>query len=255
MRLQGQLAVVTGAARGIGAAIAGRLVAEGSEVIALDRDPSVADTARSLGGRCRAEILDLLDAEACDAFVQATIARHGRLDAVVNNAGVARYGTVASTDPAAFRAIIELNLMPAYHLGRPAAVAMAARGGGRIVNMASGAGERAVTRFAAYGVAKAALIMLTRQMASEFGAQGVCVNALAPGPVETEALMRNQPHGSPIRGALTEAIPAGRFATPEEVAAAAAFLCSPDAGYVNGQVLAVDGGMLAAGVPLHRVTM
>jgi len=253
MRLDGKVAVVTGAARGIGAAIAARLAAEGATVIALDRDPAVADIARALGARCRAETLDLLDAAACGAFVQAVVARHGRLDAVVNNAGVTRYGTVASTDPADFRATVEINLMPAYHLGRPAALAMAAGGGGRIVNMASGAGERAITRFAAYGVAKAALIMLTRQMASEFGADGVRVNAVAPGPVETAALLRNQPHGSPIREALTQAIPAGRFATPQEVAGVVAFLCSADAAYVNGQVLGVDGGMLAAGVKLHRL--
>jgi len=255
MRLEGQVVVVTGAARGIGAAIARRLLDEGATVIALDRDAAVAETARALGAGCRAAMLDLLDAAACEAFVRESLARDGRLDAVINNAGAARYGTVAATDAAAFRATVEMNLLPAYHLGRPAALAMAARGGGRIVNMASGAGERAITRFAAYGVAKAALIMLTRQMASEFGVAGVRVNALAPDPVETEALRRNQPPGSPIRNALTAAIPAGRFATPEEVAAVAAFLCSADAGYVNGLVIAVDGGMLAAGVPLHRVAM
>jgi NAD(P)-dependent dehydrogenase (short-subunit alcohol dehydrogenase family) len=254
MRLGGQVIIVTGAARGIGAAIARRLLGDGARVIGADRDgEAMAATARTLG--CRAVALDLLDADAAAALVAETAAREGRLDALVNNAGVSRYGTVADTAPEAFRAVVEANLLPAYHLGRPAALHMVARGGGRIVNMASAAAFDAMTRFAAYGVAKAALVMLTKQMASEFGAAGLRVNAVAPGPVENEALLRNQPHGSPVRAALTEAIPAGRYATPEEVAAAVAFLCSADAAYVNGQVLGVDGGMAAAGVPLHRTAM
>jgi NAD(P)-dependent dehydrogenase (short-subunit alcohol dehydrogenase family) len=248
MRLSGQVIIVTGAARGIGAAIATRLHAEGARVIALDRD------ALPPGVPCaRAVALDLLDAAACAALVAEVVAREGRLDALVNNAGISRYGTVADTTPEAFRATIEANLLPAYHLGRPAALHMAQQGGGRIVNMASSAAFSAMTRFAAYGVAKAALVMLTKQMASEFGERGLRVNAIAPGPVETETLRGNQPADSPVRAALTAAIPAGRYATPEEVAAAVAFLCSADAAYVNGQVLGVDGGMAAAGVPLHRV--
>lgn len=254
MRLQGQVAVVTGAARGIGAAIARRFLAEGARVIALDRDAEgIGALAETLGPACRPVTLDLLDAAATEAFVAEAWAIEGRIDALVNNAGVARYGGVAETGADAFRATVEANLLPAYHLGRPMALRMANAGDGRIVNMASAAALRGVTRFAAYAVAKAGLVALTQQMATEFGARGVRVNALAPGPVETETLAGNQPKGSPIRAALTDAIPAGRYATPEEVAAAALFLCSTDAAYVSGQVIGVDGGLSAAGVPLHRV--
>ena len=184
--------------------------------------------------------------------VQETMARieahFGRIDALVNNAGVAVFKTLGTTSFEEWRYVMATNLDGAFLCSQACVPVMLKNGGGSIVNIASISGLRASTLRVAYGTSKAALIHLTRQQAVEFGTMGIRVNAIAPGPVETE--MAKQVHSAAIRADYYDSIPLGRYGTMEEIASAVGFLCTPDASYVNGQVLAVDGGFDAAGVGL-----
>jgi NAD(P)-dependent dehydrogenase (short-subunit alcohol dehydrogenase family) len=180
-----------------------------------------------------------------------TQARFGRLDALVNNAGIAVFKPVLETSHEEFSRVLAVNLHGAFLCTQAAAPLMLARpggGGGAVVNIASISGLRASTLRVAYGTSKAALIHLTKQQAVEYGSAGIRVNAIAPGPVETE--MAKKVHTPAIRADYHDTIPLARYGSLDEIANAVGFLCSPQAGYVNGQVLAVDGGFDAAGVGL-----
>jgi len=245
------VAVVTGGARGIGLAVARWFLAHGYRVALLDVDAAtlarteadLAEPARVLALHC-----DVSQPAQVDAAVTAVEARLGRIDALVNNAGVAVFKPIGQTSFQEWRQVLSTNLDGAFLCTQACAPVMLRGGGGAIVNIASISGLRASTLRVAYGTSKAALIHLTRQQAVELGNAGIRVNAVAPGPVDTE--MAKLVHSVAIRSDYYDAIPLNRYGTPEEIAEAVGFLCSPAASYVNGQVLAADGGFDAAGVGL-----
>lgn len=253
--LADQVIVVTGAARGIGRAIATACAERGARVVLVDRlAAEVAATAQSLQQRglaAQARVADLADRGAVGSLFDALLQREGRVDGLVNNAGTTVYGGALDTGLDDLMQVLRMHLAPTLLCTQAVAPAMLAAGRGRIVHMASAAAQAAVTRLFAYSMAKAAIVSMTQHMAAEFAGRGVTVNALAPGPVLTEALRANQ--NPEVQRALREGIPSERFAEPEEVAAAAVFLLGGQAGYVNGHVLNVDGGLMALKTPLHRV--
>lgn len=245
------VAVVTGGARGIGLAIARWFLGRGQRVALLDLD---ADTLRktevelSAPDRVLALHTDVSQPAQVDAAIAAVMQHFGRIDALVNNAGVAVFKPIGDTSYAEWRHVLGTNLDGAFLCTQACAPAMQAGGGGAVVNIASISGLRASTLRVAYGTSKAALIHLTKQQAVELGTVGIRVNAVAPGPVDTE--MAKLVHSVAIRSDYHDVIPLNRYGTTEEIAQVVGFLCSPEASYVNGQVLAVDGGFDAAGVGL-----
>ncbi|MBI2768269.1 MAG: SDR family oxidoreductase [Burkholderiales bacterium] len=245
------VAVVTGAARGIGLGIARWFLCNGHRVALLDVDAQTlapAAAALKCGDRVLAIHCDVADPAQVNAAVQGIVRAFGRIDALVNNAGVAVFKPIGETTFEEWRQVMATNLDGAFLCTQACAPVMLQNGGGAIVNIASISGLRASTLRVAYGTSKAALIHLTRQQAVELGARGIRVNAIAPGPVETE--MAKLVHTPAIRRDYHDAIPQNRYGTVEEIASVAGFLCSAAAGYVNGQVIAVDGGFDAAGVGL-----
>jgi NAD(P)-dependent dehydrogenase (short-subunit alcohol dehydrogenase family) len=245
------VAVVTGGARGIGLAIGRWFLAHGHRVALLDIDAEtlvraaagLADEARVLALHC-----DVSDRDRVAASVDAIARRFGRIDALVNNAGVAVFKPIGDTSFEEWRHVLSTNLDGTFLCTQACVPVMRRTGGGSIVNIASISGLRASTLRVAYGTSKAAIIHLTRQQAVELGTMGIRANAIAPGPVDTE--MAKLVHSVAIRSDYYDAIPLNRYGTTEEIAEVAGFLCSAAAAYVNGQVLAVDGGFDAAGVGL-----
>jgi NAD(P)-dependent dehydrogenase (short-subunit alcohol dehydrogenase family) len=245
-----RVAVVTGGARGIGLAIGQWFLQHGHQVALLDRDTETLH--RAVRELAREDVLavdcDVSDPAQVAAAVETVMARFGRVDALVNNAGVAVFKPVLQTSFAEWREVLSTNLDGAFLCTQAFAPAMLKTGGGAIVNIASISGLRASTLRVAYGTSKAALIHMTKQHAVELGNVGIRVNAICPGPVETE--MAKLVHSVAIRSDYYDAIPQGRYGTPEEMANTVGFLCSENASFVNGQILAVDGGFDAAGVGL-----
>jgi meso-butanediol dehydrogenase/(S,S)-butanediol dehydrogenase/diacetyl reductase len=246
-----RVTVITGAARGIGLGIARWFLDHGERVALLDIDaPTLAQAAADLGWPERVLALPCdvsSPGQVADAIAQVA-AGFGRIDALVNNAGVAIFKPLQETAFEEWRAVMATNLDGPFLCTQACVPHMLRAGGGSVVNIASISGLRASTLRVAYGTSKAALIHLTKQQAVELGAVGIRVNAVAPGPVETE--MARQVHTPAIRADYYDTIPLGRYGLVEEIAAVTGFLCSEAAGYVNGQVLAVDGGFDAAGVGL-----
>jgi NAD(P)-dependent dehydrogenase (short-subunit alcohol dehydrogenase family) len=245
------VALVTGAARGIGLAVARRFLREGWRVALLDIDTAtLAATEAALADPERVLALpaDVADAALVGAAFATLARRFGRLDALVNNAGIAVFKPIQDTTAAEWERVLAVNLSGPFHCTQAAVPLMLAAGGGAVVNIASISGLRASTLRVAYGTSKAALIHLTKQQAAELGTQGIRVNAIAPGPVETA--MAKQVHTAAIRADYHDAIPLGRYGGEDEIAAAVWFLCTPEAAYVNGQTLAVDGGFDATGIGL-----
>jgi meso-butanediol dehydrogenase / (S,S)-butanediol dehydrogenase / diacetyl reductase len=245
------VAIVTGGARGIGLAVGQWFLAHGHRVALLDIDAETLNRTRT-GFAEDAPVMALhTDVSQPDQVARA-VARvdqaWGRIDALVNNAGVAVFKRIGDTSYDEWRYVMSTNLDGPFLCTQAAAPIMLRGGGGAVVNIASISGLRASTMRVAYGTSKAALIHLTKQQAIEWGNAGVRVNAVAPGPVETE--MAKQVHDDTIRRDYFDAIPLRRYGTVEEIASAVGYLCSAEAGYVNGQVLAVDGGFDASGVGL-----
>lgn len=245
------VAVITGGARGIGLAIGQWFLAHGHRVALIDIDAdTLAKTDASLNDpqHVLAVHCDVSNPQQVKAAVDKIAATFGRIDALVNNAGVAVFKPIAETSFEEWRHVLGTNLDGAFLCTQACAPVMIKSGGGSIVNIASISGLRASTLRVAYGTSKAALIHLTKQQAVELGNVGIRVNAIAPGPVETE--MAKLVHSVAIRSDYYDAIPLNRYGTTEEIASVVGFLCSPAASYVNGQFLAVDGGFDSAGVGL-----
>lgn len=245
------VAVVTGGARGIGLEIGRWFLAQGHRIALLDNDHETLDRAVAVLERpddVLAVHADVSDPQAVADGIAGVVARFGRIDALVNNAGIAVFKPIGDTSYEEFRRVLAVNLDGAFLCTQACAPVMLRTGGGAVVNIASISGLRASTLRVAYGTSKAALIHLTKQQAVEYGNAGIRVNAIAPGPVETD--MAKLVHSVAIRSDYYDTIPLNRYGTTQEMASTVGFLCSAAASFINGQVIAVDGGFDAAGVGL-----
>jgi NAD(P)-dependent dehydrogenase (short-subunit alcohol dehydrogenase family) len=241
MMLAGKVALVTGGLSGIGAAVAARFAAEGALVVAGDVSTEAAQLDDTPMAPWR---LDVSSPESCAAAVAAIIDWHGGLDLLVNCAGIARELPFLDTPVEVFDRIISVNLRGTFLIGQACARVMAP--GSAIVNIASVSGMRGNVGRSAYGASKGGVVNLSQVMAVDLAERGIRVNVISPGPVETPLVAAV--HDAAIREVWHKAIPLRRYGTTAEIAGAAAFLCGPDASYITGHVLAVDGGFLAAGV-------
>lgn len=250
--LQGRVALVTGASRGLGLSIACALAAHGAKVWLNGRDATglahavaQAQTAgQAAGGTARALPFDVADETAATAALNQIVATDGRFDILVNNVGQRRREPLDKLPPQALRELLEANLVSAWHLCREAARPMRAQGSGRIINITSIAGPIARAGDAAYTTSKGALEALTRALAAELGPHGINVNAIAPGFFATEANTAMVDDAATAAW-LQQRSSLGRWGHADEIGGAAVFLASPAATYVTGHVLAVDGGYLA----------
>ena len=246
-----RVAVVTGGARGIGLEVARWFLARDYRVALWDIDAeTLGRTADELNDATRVLAIhcDVSQPDQVAAATAKTEVVFGRIDALVNNAGVAVFKPIGQTRFEDWQYVLGTNLNGPFLCTQAVAPVMKKHGGGAVVNIASISGLRASTLRVAYGTSKAALIHLTRQQATELGTVGIRVNAVAPGPVETE--MAKLVHSVAIRSDYHDVIPLNRYGTTEEIANVVGFLCSDAASYVNGQVVAADGGFDAAGVGL-----
>ncbi len=241
-------ALITGAARGIGLATAKRLLARDWRVAMLDRDVTALNAAVAALEDVLPIVADVSDPEQVEAAWHLIAERFGRLDGLVNNAGVADFGPIRDTSFERWRTVMATNLDGPFLMTQALTDLLAADGGGAVVNVTSISGLRASTLRVAYGTSKAALAQLTLQQAVELGEFGIRVNAVAPGPVNTKLAMAV--HTPDIRAAYHDAIPLNRYGSEDEIAAAIAFLLSDDASFVTGQILAADGGFQATGIGL-----
>jgi NAD(P)-dependent dehydrogenase (short-subunit alcohol dehydrogenase family) len=234
-----RVAVVTGAAQGIGRRVAEVLAAEGYALALLDRQPVTADLAWTGDVSSEADVT---------AFAAAVDERFGRVDVLVNNAGIAFITPLEDMSLDDWRQVIEVNLTGPFLLCREFGRRMLAAGAGSIVNIASVAGLRGVADRAAYNASKHGLIGLTRTLAAEWGGRGVRVNAVCPGWVKTEMDVASQAEGAYGDADITDHVPLGRFAAPDDIAQAVAFLADPaKSAFINGTALSVDGGWHADG--------
>ncbi len=248
---QARVAVVTGGARGIGLAIGRWFLDHGYRVALLDIDKATLDiTMKNFGGSTNVMGIhcDVSKPQEVESAAKEVLSTFGHVNALVNNAGVAVFKPVLETSFEEWRTVLGTNLDGAFICSQVFSRLIVEQGGGAIVNIASISGLRASTLRVAYGTSKAALIQLTKQYAVELGNSNVRVNVIAPGPVDTE--MAKLVHSVAIRSDYYDTIPLGRYGTPEEMANTVGFLCSDEAAFINGQVLAVDGGFEAMGVGL-----
>lgn len=239
-------AIVTGAARGIGLATAKLFLEQGWRVALLDRDAEELAKQDGLADTLLLP-LDISKPADVDAMVTRTLDWSGRIDALVNNAGVAEFGPIEQTDFQMWRRVMETNLDGVFLCTQAATPALKATQGS-VVNIASISGLRASTLRVAYGTSKAAVIQLTKQHAAELGEYGIRVNCVCPGPVRTKLAMAV--HTQEIIDAYHDAIPLNRYGSEREIAEVITFLCSDRASYVTGQVVAADGGFESTGVGL-----
>lgn len=250
MQLDGKVAVVTGGGSGIGAAIASRFAAEGATVITFDLNPDLGQSSsNSTAPNVDAMQVDVRDYEAVFNAVSHVHANHGTVDVLVNSAAIAHACPILELDITTWREILDTNLTGVFACSQAAARFMVSHGEGRIINISSVNGQRAVTGRGAYAAAKGGVNMLTKIMATELGSSGVTVNAIAPGPVETAMVQKL--HTQAMRDAWHASLPIKRYAMPDEVAAAAVYLASTQASYVTGVTINIDGGFEAAGLILE----
>ncbi|HKJ72281.1 MAG TPA: 3-oxoacyl-ACP reductase FabG [Gammaproteobacteria bacterium] len=242
--LEGQVAIVTGASRGIGRAIAERLGALGATVAATATSEAGAERTQAelqeAGGKARGFALDVSHPEAIEPFIKAVGDELGTPGILVNNAGITRDGLLMRMKDEDWQAVIDTNLSSVFRLTRAVARPMMKAKGGRIVNVASVVAAMGNAGQANYAAAKAGILGLTKSAAREFGPRGITVNAVAPGFIETD-MTRELPEDQ--RQALLEQVPLGRLGRPEEIAEAVAFLAGPGGAYITGSTLHVNGGM------------
>jgi 3-oxoacyl-[acyl-carrier protein] reductase len=244
-QLDNQIAVVTGAGRGIGRAIALKFAGEGADVVCVSRtaenSEKVANDVRSLGRKAWAFAVDVADAKAVAAAGEKILSDAGRVDILVNNAGVTKDGLLMRMSDEDWDTVINTNLKGAFSFTKAFARSMIKQRSGRIINVASVIGLIGNAGQANYAASKAALIGFTKSVARELGSRGITANALAPGFIETDmtAVLNEE-----ARKALLEKIPLASFGQAEDIAAAALYLAGPSGRYVTGQVLVIDGGMV-----------
>ncbi len=249
MELEGKVAVVTGGAAGIGKAIVTALAAKGAVIAIADIDQSLAmETSQELeavGNTAGVFVCDVSDSAQVERLFQGVVGSYGRVDILVNDAGVGHNSGVLEITEAEWDRIMSVNLKGAFLCSRAAARAMIDQGhGGRIISIASTAGDNARVNSAAYSASKAGLLQFTRVLAMELGPYAVTVNAVAPGLTMTDSPVWNPPSEA-YQKAFIEQTALGRTGTPQDIAEAVAFLASPQAGYITGQALFVDGGYSA----------
>ena len=244
-QLANQIAVVTGAGRGIGRAIALKFAAEGADVACVSRtaenSEKVAAEVRALGRKAWAYAVDVADAAAVETAAKKILAECGRVDILVNNAGVTRDGLLMRMSGEDWDAVLDTNLKGAFHVTKAFNRAMLKQRAGRIINISSVVGLMGNAGQANYAASKAGLIGFTQSCAREFASRNVTVNAIAPGFIETDMTAALS---EAARTDLLKSIPLGRFGQGEDIASAALFLAGPAGRYITGQVLTVDGGMV-----------
>lgn len=243
--LEGKVAVVTGASRGIGKAIAKKLALQGAKVIinyngSEEKALAVKAEIEEAGGQAVVYQCNVADYAACEIFIQTVIKEQGSLDILVNNAGITRDGLLMKMSEEDFDQVVNTNLKGAFHTMRFAVRQMLKQRSGRIINMSSVVGVSGNAGQVNYAASKAGVIGMTKSAARELASRGVTVNAVAPGFISTDM---TDVLSDKVKEAAEGQIPLGRFGKPEDVAAAVAFLASEEAGYITGQVLHVDGGM------------
>lgn len=249
--LAGKVALVTGASRGIGRAIALGFARAGARLVLASRKPAgveaVADEIRELGGKALAVAAHVGEEQAITSLVEKSLAAYGRIDVLVNNAATNPHlGALLEATPAQWDKIMQVNLRGVFLLCRQVVPHMQRQGGGSIINMASIEGLRPSKVLGAYSISKAALILMTQALAVELGPDGIRVNALAPGLIRTDfsSALWQMPA---LAEAVTARTPLKRLGEPEDVVGAALFLASPASAYINGAVIPIDGGLMAGG--------
>jgi 3-oxoacyl-[acyl-carrier protein] reductase len=241
--LTGKVALVTGASRGIGRAIALRLAQQGAIVVAAARADNAADTVSAIaaaGGRAEAASVDVTDAAALEALPGAIVSRHGRLDVVVSNAGITRDQLLMRMKREDWDAVLATNLTPTFTLAQAAMRPMLKQRGGRIIAVSSVVGQMGNAGQTNYAASKAGLIGFAKALAREVASRGITVNVIAPGMIDTDMTKAISEKAQVDWGAQ---IPLGRLGSVDDIAAAACFLASDEAAYITGHVLAVNGGM------------